>query len=469
MISIYNTITNKKEEFTPIEKKSVKMYVCGPTVYNYIHIGNARPLIVFDVVRNYLEYKGYEVNYIQNITDVDDKIINKAIELGESAEAISEKFIAEFFKDFDSLGLRRANLYPKVTENLEDIIEFINLLVEKEMAYFVEGNVYFRTEKFTEYGKLSNQSLKDLKIGSRIDIDEKKENPADFALWKKAKPKEIYWESPWGKGRPGWHIECSALAKKFLGETIDIHGGGVDLIFPHHENEIAQTESLTNKPFAKYWMHNGHLTINDEKMSKSLGNTLTVRELLNEYDSITLKFALLSVHYRSPLNFSELLIEQTVNGIERIKSSYTNLIYRLGNAENELISDEEMLLKVDELYLRFEKEMNDDFNTANSITVVFDAIKMVNIYLNEENVSKKALNSMIELIKVILGVLGLGDLIIEKKAVGNEDQWIEDLIEERNIAKRNKNWIVADDIRNKLKENGVILEDTSQGVRWKRK
>lgn len=469
MINIYNTIANKKEEFKPIEKSKVKMYVCGPTVYNYIHIGNARPLIVFDVIRNYLEYKGYEVEYVQNITDVDDKIINKANEIGKSADVISNKFIKEFFYDIDLLGVKRASLYPKVTENMDDIIEFISELIKIDMAYVKDCSVYFRTEKFSEYGKLSNQSIKDLKIGSRINVDNNKEKPIDFALWKATKPKEVYWESPWGQGRPGWHIECSALAKKFLGETIDIHGGGVDLIFPHHENEIAQTESLTNKPFANYWMHNGHLTINDEKMSKSLGNVFTVRELLDEYESYVLRFALLSVHYRSPLNFSNLLLKQTINSVDRIKISFNNITHRLKDACDNTESEIKMQESIDELNARFEKEMDDDFNTANAITVVFDLVKLINVYLEQEKVSKEILKSMINLLRTILNILGLSELLECNEGEDNNENWIMGLIEERNNAKKNKDWSKADEIRDILNQKGIILEDTSKGVRWKRK
>ncbi len=468
MIKIYNTMTRRKEEFKPIEKGKVKMYVCGPTVYNRIHLGNARPIIVFDTVRRYLEYKGYEVNYVQNFTDVDDKIINKAKEEGKTAKEISEQFITEYYQDSAALGVKRANIHPKVTENMGDIIGFIEKLVDKQVAYSTEGNVYFQTKKFNGYGKLSKQSINDVEAGARVEIDEKKKNPLDFALWKATKPDEIFWDSPWGKGRPGWHIECSAMVHKFLGETIDIHAGGADLIFPHHENEIAQSESLTSKPFANYWMHNGYININNEKMSKSLGNVFTVRDLLEKSDPLVLRYMILSVHYRNPINFSEELIQQSKNSIERITTGYLNLKYRY---EKEKDSDEIEYDLVDsfrQFTERFEQEMNDDFNTANAISVIFDLIKKSNIYLQGEQVKKETLKAFMELLTSWLDILNLSEILEERKE-NNHVEWIEKLLEERVIAKNDKNWNKADEIRDELNQQGIIIEDTPQGVRWHRK
>lgn len=467
MIKIYNTLTRKKEQFIPINEGKVNMYVCGPTVYNYIHLGNARPIIVFDTIRRYLEYKGYEVNYIQNFTDVDDKIINKAIDTGKTAKEIAEEFIEQYFSDANALGVRKADVHPKVTENMDEIIEFIETLINKGAAYVVDGDVYFKTLSFKEYGKLSKQSIDDLLVGARIEVDNKKENPLDFALWKSAKPNEIYWGSPWGHGRPGWHIECSTMAKKYLGETIDIHAGGADLIFPHHENEIAQSESLTNKTFAKYWIHNGYITIDNEKMSKSLGNVFIVKDLLDKYDSKVLRFLILSVHYRHPINFSEDLIIQAKNSLDRIETTYINLTHRLESASfasetnNELVKDLHYLVK------RFDDEMDDDFNTANAITVIFELIKKVNIYLRRDNVFKEELLGIKEVLSKWLNILGLDTFINNDGDI--EDAWIEQLIKERTIAKQNKDWVKADEIRDKLNTAGVIIEDTQQGVRWRKK
>ncbi|KXG44882.1 cysteine--tRNA ligase [Tepidibacillus decaturensis] len=468
MIQIYNTLTRKKGVFKPIQEGKVSMYVCGPTVYNLIHLGNARPLIVFDTVRRYLEYKGYEVNYVQNFTDIDDKIINKANELKKEVKEISEGFIQEFLVDAKALNIRQANVNPKVTENIDEIKNFIQELVNQNAAYEKEGDVYFKTEAFEGYGKLSNQSVDDLLVGARIEIEEKKMNPLDFALWKSAKPGETSWQSPWGKGRPGWHIECSAMVKKYLGETIDIHAGGADLIFPHHENEIAQSEMLTHKPLANYWMHNGYININNEKMSKSLGNILTVRELIEQYEPMVLRFLILSVHYRHPISFSEDLLIQAKNSVDRIKISIDNLLHRLEIEENDHLLEKEMKQVVEELKVRFEKEMDDDFNTANAITVLFDLMKQINIYIQQEKVSKQTMIVMLDIMKTWLNILGLEPLLVEGTKSSSED-WIEELIEERNIARKNKNWQRADEIRNQLFEKGILLEDTPQGVRWKRK
>lgn len=466
MIQLYNTLTRKKEPFQPITPGKVRMYVCGPTVYNYIHLGNARPIVVFDTVRRYLEYRGYEVTYVQNFTDVDDKIINKAKESGQSAGEIAEKYIEEYFYDAENLNVRRADIHPKVTENMQDIIQFVNKLIEKNAAYQVDGDVYFNTEKFKDYGKLSKQSIEDLQAGARVEVGEKKKNPLDFALWKTAKPQEVFWISPWGEGRPGWHIECSTMVNKYLGETIDIHAGGADLIFPHHENEIAQSESLTNKPFAKYWMHNGYITINNEKMSKSLGNVFTVRELIEKYDPKVIRFLILSVHYRNPINFSEELLLQSEKSLERIKTTYTNLVHRFKNAdEGQLNRDIEGM--IDNFKTRFEEEMDDDFNTANAITVIFDYIKQINIYLQNEKVNKQTLSAMMDRLEMWLEILGLEKVLQVEE--NKDNQWIEEMVEERNQAKKNKDWHRADQIRDQLKEKGIILEDTPQGVRWRKK
>lgn len=467
MIKIYNTLTRKKEEFIPINEGKVNMYVCGPTVYNYIHLGNARPIIVFDTIRRYLEYKGYEVNYIQNFTDVDDKIINKANETGKTAKEIAEEFIKQYFSDADALGVRNADVHPKVTENMDEIIEFIEALIDKGVAYVIDGDVYFKTLSFKEYGKLSKQSIDDLLIGARIEVDNKKGNPLDFALWKSAKPNEVYWESPWGHGRPGWHIECSTMAKKYLGETIDIHAGGADLIFPHHENEIAQSESLTNKTFAKYWIHNGYITIDNEKMSKSLGNIFTVKDLLDKHDSKVLRFLILSVHYRHPINFSDDLIIQAKNSLDRIETAYINLTHRLESAGFASETNNELAKDLHDLVKRFDDEMDDDFNTANAITVIFELIKKANIYLQRDNVSKEELLGIKEVLSKWLNILGL-DTFINNDA-DLEDAWVGELIKERAVAKQNKDWVKADEIRDELNTAGIIIEDTPQGVRWRKK
>lgn len=467
MIKIYNTLTRKKEEFIPINEGKVNMYVCGPTVYNYIHLGNARPIIVFDTIRRYLEYKGYEVNYIQNFTDVDDKIINKANETGKTAKEIAEEFIKQYFSDADALGVRNADVHPKVTENMDEIIEFIEALIDKGVAYVIDGDVYFKTLSFKEYGKLSKQSIDDLLIGARIEVDNKKGNPLDFALWKSAKPNEVYWESPWGHGRPGWHIECSTMAKKYLGETIDIHAGGADLIFPHHENEIAQSESLTNKTFAKYWIHNGYITIDNEKMSKSLGNIFTVKDLLDKHDSKVLRFLILSVHYRHPINFSDDLIIQAKNSLDRIETAYINLTHRLESAGFAFETNNELAKDLHDLVKRFDDEMDDDFNTANAITVIFELIKKANIYLQRDNVSKEELLGIKEVLSKWLNILGL-DTFINNDA-DLEDAWVGELIKERAVAKQNKDWVKADEIRDELNTAGIIIEDTPQGVRWRKK
>lgn len=462
-IRIYNTLTRKKELFQPIEKNKVKMYVCGPTVYNYIHIGNARPAIVFDTVRRYFEFRGYEVQYVLNFTDVDDKIIHAANELGESVPELADRFIEAYKADISALGCRKADVHPRVTENITNIIAFIKTLVNKGYAYESNGDVYYRTRKFTDYGKLSHQSIDELRLGARIDVGEKKQDPLDFVLWKAAKPGEIAWESPWGKGRPGWHIECSAMARKYLGDTIDIHAGGQDLTFPHHENEIAQSEALTGKPFANYWMHNGHININDEKMSKSLGNFILVHDMIQKYDPQLIRFFMLSVHYRNPINFNEAQLNKSSAGFDRLVTSYQNLKHRKQKSTNLTKDDAKWLHVIKEHRNHFIAEMNDDFNTANAISVLFDLSKQANFYLLEKTTSVKVIETFMTEFETLFGVLGL---LIEKDELLDEE--IEALINQRNEARKNRDFALSDQIRDQLKELNIILEDTPQGTRWKR-
>lgn len=463
-ITIYNTLTRDKQEFKPIEDGKVRMYVCGPTVYNYIHIGNARPAIVFDTVRRYLEYKGYQVDYVLNFTDVDDKIIKRANELGEDVFAVSNRYIDAYLEDVEKLGVKKATYNPRVTETMQDIIAFINSLVEKGYAYEAEGDVYFKPRAFEEYGKLSHQSIDELRSGARIQVGEKKDDPLDFALWKAAKEGEISWDSPWGLGRPGWHIECSAMAKKYLGETIDIHAGGQDLAFPHHENEIAQSEANNGKTFANYWMHNGYININNEKMSKSLGNFVLTRDLLANHDPDVIRFFMLSVQYRHPINFSEELLETAKNSLERIKTAYQNLNHRKPSSTNLDDNATEWLEKIEQLQEKFELEMDDDFNTANAISVLFDLTKEANIYLNEKHTSTQVIEAFQGRIQSFLEILG----IKLEDEVALVDEEIEALIKERNEARKTRNFARADEIRDLLKAKNIILEDTPQGVRWKR-
>lgn len=463
-IQIFNSLTRKKEPFIPLEEGKVKMYVCGPTVYNYIHIGNARPAIVYDTVRRYLEYKGYDVKYVSNFTDVDDKIIKAANELGEEVHELTERFINAYFEDVTALGCKKANVHPRVTQHMDDIIEFINVLVEKGYAYESEGDVYYRTRKFKEYGKLSHQSIDDLKVGARIEAGEKKEDPLDFALWKAAKPGEIHWSSPWGEGRPGWHIECSVMAREHLGDTIDIHAGGQDLTFPHHENEIAQSESYTGKTFARYWMHNGYINIDNEKMSKSLGNFVLVHDIIQKIDPQVIRFFMLSVHYRHPINFSEELIESAKSGLERIRTAYANLLHRLNATTNLGERSEEYMQKVEDIKKQFEQEMDDDFNTANAISAMFELVRTANTYLNETNTNEEVLQTFFETFDTFSNILGI-QLTTEAELL---DEEIEALIEERNEARKNRDFKRADEIRDQLLNMNIILEDTRQGTRWKR-
>lgn len=463
-IHIYNTLTRQKEEFKPLEEGKVRMYVCGPTVYNYIHIGNARPAIVFDTVRRYLEYRGYDVKYVLNFTDVDDKIINAAKEAGEDVPVIADRYIQAYMEDVKALGVKEAVRHPRVTESMDEIIEFIASLIKKGHAYEAEGDVYFRTRSFDGYGKLSHQSIDELRSGARIQVGEKKDDPLDFALWKKAKPDEISWDSPWGHGRPGWHIECSAMAKKYLGETIDIHAGGQDLAFPHHENEIAQSEAETGKNFANYWMHNGYINIDNEKMSKSLGNFVLAHDLIKNHDPQVVRFFMLSVHYRNPINFSETLLEGAKNSLDRIRNAYLNLEHRKETTADLGDNPEAWMEKAAGYEQRFQKEMDDDFNTANAIAVLFDITKEVNVYLQEPHTSKRVIERFMELMESLAGVLGLE--LQENKELLDEE--VEQLIEQRNEARRNKDFALADSIRDELKERNIILEDTPQGPRWKR-
>ena len=461
-MKIYNTLTRKKEEFISLEPGKVKMYVCGPTVYNYIHIGNGRSYIAFDTIRNYLEYKGYEVQFISNFTDVDDKLIRVANELKSDVPTIADRFIEAFYEDTEALGCRRATHHPRVMDNMDLIIDFVQELVESGMAYESEGDVYYRTRKFNEYGKLSHQSIDELKVGARIETGDKKEDPLDFALWKTAKPGEIFWSSPWGNGRPGWHIECSAIARKYLGDTIDIHAGGQDLAFPHHENEIAQSEALTGKPFARYWMHNGFLNINNEKMSKSLGNFLTVHDLIKQIDPQVFRFFMLSVHYRNPINYSIDLLESAKNSLDRLRTTYQNLMHRQEASTNLTENDQEWIKKIGDLRIQFEAAMDDDFNTANAVSALFELSKLGNYYILEKNTSTKVVNAFLSEFKLLFSVLGLK---VEKEE--NIDKMVEKLIQERIEARKSKDFKRSDEIRDQLKEMNIVLEDTAQGTRWK--
>lgn len=461
-MKLYNNLTRTKEEFVPITPGEVKMYVCGPTVYNYFHIGNARPFVVFDTFRRYLEYRNYKVTYIQNFTDVDDKIINKAIEDGVEASYISEKYIHEYFADADALGIKRATMHPKVTENIKEIIDYIKVLEEKGYAYEVDGDVFFDTKKFEDYGKLSKQNIEELQIGARIEANTVKKNPIDFVLWKNKKEGEPAWESPWGEGRPGWHIECSVMSTKYLGETIDIHAGGQDLIFPHHENEIAQSEAYSGKPYVNYWIHNGYINIDNQKMSKSKGNFFTVRDILNDYDSEVIRFFLLSAQYRNPINFSKDLIEASSNGLDRLYKAKENLEYFLEHNNEEFLKDSEVKVK-DSFFKHLDKfveVMDDDFNTADGISVMFELVKDININVSENSsldLIEEALNVLMELADII-GILGKEKEMLEAD--------IEILIDEREEARLRRDFATADKIRDELREQGIELDDTPQGVKW---
>ncbi|NLL29861.1 MAG: cysteine--tRNA ligase [Clostridiales bacterium] len=463
-MKVYNSLTRKKEEFIPITPGEIKMYVCGPTVYNYFHIGNGRTFIIFDTIRRYFEYRGYKVKFVQNFTDIDDKMIKKALEDGTTVKDVGDKYIEEYYRDADGLNIKRASVNPRATEFVEDIIEFISGLIEKGYAYEVDGDVYFRTNKFESYGQLIGQNLEDLKAGARINVDERKEDPMDFALWKAQKPGEPAWESPWGKGRPGWHIECSCMAKKLLGDTIDIHAGGVDLTFPHHENEIAQSEALTGKKFANYWLHGAFLNINNQKMSKSLNNFLTAREILKDYNADVVRFLMLSGHYRSPLNFSDDLLESAKSSVERLYNAVNNLENLIDEVEKEEMDDKEReyLKSLDVYRQKYIEKMDDDFNTADAITAIFDLIKDINTNVSIES-SKELCQGALDLIRELGEPLGI---LQNSTKLSLEDE-IEELIKQRQEARKNRDFALADKIRDDLKARNIILEDTPQGVRWK--
>lgn len=464
-MKIYNTLTRQKQEFVPIKDGEVKMYSCGPTVYDYFHIGNARPFIVFDTMRRYLEYRGYKVTFVQNFTDIDDKMIKRANEEGITVKELGERFIDEYFKDAQAIGIHKATIHPKATENIDAIIDVIKHLEENGYAYNVDGDVYFSTKKFKEYGKLSKQPLEDLEAGARIDINDNKRDAMDFALWKKQKEGEPAWESPWGMGRPGWHIECSAMVNKYLGKTIDIHSGGQDLIFPHHENEIAQSECANCEPFANYWMHNGYININNQKMSKSLGNFFTVRDILKKYDGEVIRFFMLSAHYRNPINFADTLMEQAKSAVERVYTCIDNLEFLLANSEERELTDseKEYMNKLEECKQKFIDAMDDDLNTADAIAAVFDIVYASNTALSTENKNAKSVvEKTLSLIHEIGAVLGL----FEKKKDNSIDAEVEALIEQRNKARSEKDWATADAIRDKLKSMNIELKDTPMGVKW---
>ncbi len=468
MMKLYNTMSKRKEEFVPLEEGKVKMYVCGPTVYNYIHIGNARPMIVFDTVRRYFEYKGYDVNYVSNFTDVDDKIIKKANEEGVSADEISKRYIAECKKDMQGMNVKPATKSPLATEEIGGMVELVQALVEKGFAYEKNGTVYYRTRKFAEYGKLSHKNLDDLRSGNRsllVSGADEKEDALDFVLWKPKKEGEPAWESPWGEGRPGWHIECSEMSKKYLGEQIDIHAGGEDLVFPHHENEIAQSEAANGKEFSKYWMHNAFLNIDNKKMSKSLGNFFTVREISEKYDLQVLRFFMLSAHYRSPLNFSAELMDAAKNGLERIVTAAQNLRFLAETAKAGRMSGEETeaFAKTRGFVDMFEKAMEDDFNTADAVAAVFELVKYANTTANGES-SREYVQKLYELLARLTDVLGI--IVEQKEEI--LDAEIEGLIAKRQAARKERDFARADEIRAELLEKGIVLEDTREGVKWKK-
>ncbi len=456
-------MTRKKEELVTLKPGVVNIYACGPTVYNYIHIGNSRPACVFDVLRRYLEYKGYKVNFVQNFTDIDDKIIKRATEENTDYITVAEKYIKEYKTDAQGLNVREATVHPRATENIDEIIDIIKSLVEKGYAYRAEnGDVYFRTNKFSEYGKLSHQPLEDLEAGARIMIGEMKENPMDFAVWKAAKPGEPMWESPWGNGRPGWHIECSAMARKYLGETIDIHCGGQDLIFPHHENEIAQSECCNGVPFARYWMHNGYINVDNRKMSKSLNNFFTVRDVAGVYGYEAIRYLMLASHYRSPINYSTDIMEQCKSALERLYNCRENLSFIIENSAGEIMPDEQKVLEEMSRHReRFSNAMDDDLNTADALSVIFDLTREINTNINDKS-SKEFAEKCAELFDELTGVLG----IIKSEKTDSLEQEVEDLISKRTQARKDRDFATADMIRDKLKEMNIILEDTPMGVKW---
>lgn len=469
-LKIYNTLTQQKEEFIPLKEGEVGMYICGPTVYNFIHIGNARPFVIFETLRRYLQFKGYKVKYVQNFTDIDDKMINNAQQLKITVSELAERFIQEYFIDAEFLNIQRAEVHPRATEHIDDIITLIKELEEKGYTYTIDGDVFFEVAKFKDYGKLSGQNIEELKTGARIEVDLRKKNAIDFALWKKSKPGEPFWPSPWGEGRPGWHIECSAMSMKYLGKTIDIHAGGSDLIFPHHENEIAQSEAATDQTFVRYWMHNGYICLDNQKMSKSLGNIMKVRELSKRFRGEAVRYFILSAHYRSPLNFSEEQLQQAEASVQRIENVMFNINYLLkqGKSKNSLNQKEKQILKQkDEWEKRFINALDDDFNTPVAISYLFSYAREVNNYLNSNEIksrlvleeSKKFYHTFA---KEILGILK------EDKILDDFELEIKKLIKEREQARKEKDWAKSDHIREELKEKGIILEDTPEGVRWKK-
>lgn len=463
-MKLFNTLTRKKEEFIPNEAGKVKMYACGPTVYNYFHIGNARPLIIFDALRRYMEYRGYEVTFVQNFTDIDDKMIKRANEEGITVKELAERFIKEYFVDAKGLGVREATFHPKATENIDSIIDIIKELENKGFAYAVNGDVYFSSKRFNEYGKLSHHNLEDLESGARVDVDERKKDPVDFALWKAQKPGEPAWESPWGMGRPGWHIECSAMVQKILGDSIDIHCGGEDLIFPHHENEIAQSEAATGKPFAKYWLHNGFINVDNQKMSKSLNNFFTVRDIVEKFDYEVIRFFMLSAQYRSPVNFSAELLEQAQNGLERIRTCRDNMEHLLKFAKDTDMteSDVEISSRIDGYKAKFIEAMDNDFNSADGITAIFELVKELNSSLFATSSEQKSLiEKGLGLLNELCDVLG----VAQKKQEKSVDDEIQKLVDERQQARKDRNFKRADEIRDILKDMGIVLEDTPQGIK----
>ena len=467
-MKIFNSMSRQKEEFVPIQPGKVSIYACGPTVYNFIHVGNARPIILFDVLRRYFEYRGYDVTFVQNFTDVDDKIIKRANEEGITSQEVAEKYIQEYFTDAQGLGVRPATIHPKATENMQQIIDMVQTLIDKGYAYPVEnGDVYYRTLKFEGYGKLSHQPIEDLQSGARIAVGEVKENPLDFALWKAAKPGEPAWDSPWGPGRPGWHIECSAMSNRYLGKTIDIHCGGEDLQFPHHENEIAQSEAANGCEFVHYWMHNGFLNIDNRKMSKSLGNFFTVREAAEAYGYETIRLFMLSAHYRSPLNYSADILHQAQNSLDRLYSAEDHLKYLVENgAEGDRNAAETALVDTFDSYRqRFDEAMDDDFNTANAISVLFELVRAINIATADENQPTKAgAQACLDMVHEFTDVLGL----LYSRKEESLDEKVEQMIADRQAARAAKNWAEADRIRDELKAMGIELKDTKQGVQWKK-
>lgn len=464
-MKIFNSLKRQNQEFIPIKPGEVSMYVCGPTVYNFFHIGNGRTFIVFDTIRKYLEYRGFKVKFVQNFTDIDDKMIKKANEQGITVRELGDRFIEEYYKDADALNIKRATVNPRATEYMVEIVDFVEELINKGFAYEVNGDVYFDTKKFTSYGKLSGQNIDDLQSGARINIDERKNNPMDFALWKSAKPGEPAWESPWGQGRPGWHIECSCMATKLLGDTIDIHAGGSDLIFPHHENEVAQSEAKTGKTFAHYWMHSAFVNIDNQKMSKSLNNFFTAREILKEYDADIIRFLMLSAHYRTQLNFSKELMESAAASMERLYNAVSNLENLLEEVSTATMKEEEnkYLETLDSFRNKYIEKMDDDFNTADAISVIFDLIKDININITIES-SKELIEKCLDLIRELGAPLG----ILQRSTKVSLQAEVEGLIAKRQQARKDKDFSMSDKIRDDLKARGIVLEDTAQGVRWKK-